>query len=130
MTSEYTHPWGIPDIDIPDPLGAKDMPITPWASLKFHPVGLLHLRRYLGVYPHLGQRYQERQSAFNAADMSWFAADRHRDGRHQVSLDKFHPEYMDIHNLCGYDKIKRQYSKKMLQDLLELIYDLVSCLHD
>ena len=127
-SSEHTHPWGIPDVDIPDRLGANHLPITDWASLRFHPVGLLHLRRHLGVYPHIRNLFKERQSAFEASDIAWFGAGRHLDGRHHISLDKFHSEYMDLHNLCGNDKIKRQHQKKMLQDVLDLIYDLVSYL--
>ena len=69
-SSEHTHPWGIPDVDIPDRLGANHLPITDWASLRFHPVGLLHLRRHLGVYPHIRNLFKERQSAFEASDAS------------------------------------------------------------
>lgn len=126
--SERTHPWTIPDIRVADPLNANQLPITPWPSLKFHPIGLLHLRRHLGVYPHIPGFFQQRQAAFEASDIAFFAAGRHRDGRHHVPHDRLHDEYLDLHAVCGDNKAKRGHQKQTLQNVLDLIFDLVSLL--
>ena len=127
IPSSASHPWHVLGVSIPDPLGADNLAITPLASLRFHPIGLLHFRRYLGVHAHLPGFFQEHQKSFQASDLAWFAAGRHHDNQHfQVAHDRFHPEYMDLHNVCGMDRQKRPHQKQLLQDVQDLIFDLVS----
>ncbi|KJA15807.1 hypothetical protein HYPSUDRAFT_58596 [Hypholoma sublateritium FD-334 SS-4] len=129
VSSSTSHPWPVPDVSIPDPLGANHLPITPLPSLKFHPIGLLHLRRHLGLHAHLPGFFQQHQKSFQASDLAWFAAGLHRDGQHfQVAHDQFHPEYMDLHRVCGNDRTKRMHQKQLLQDVQDLMFDLATLL--
>ena len=126
MTSATTHPWVVPGVEISDPLGADKLPLTPWQSLKFHPIGLVHLRRYQGLFPYLPEFFKVKQASFEAADLAWFAAGLHKDGNHHRAQDSFHPEYLDLYNVCGLEKETRPIRKALLGKLLNLIFDLVS----
>lgn len=125
-SSALTHPWGISDVRIDNPLGANQLPITPWSSLKFHPIGLIHLRRHQGVFPYIPLFYKTKQASFDAADLAWFAGGLHRDGQHyRADADSFHPEYMELYNACGAEKGTRHLQKELLEKILGLIFDLV-----
>ena len=125
-SSAHTHPWGIPNVEVDDPMNSHKLPITPWPSLKFHPVGLVHLRRYQGVFPYTPLFYKTKKESFDAADIAWFAAGLHKDGNHHnTSNNSFHPEYVDLYNNCGINKETRPYRKALLKKVLELIFDLV-----
>ena len=58
-------------IPLPHTAGASPLP---WASLAFHPLGLLDLRRRLGKPPLDYHLYKTLQPRFEAADLAWFAA--------------------------------------------------------
>lgn len=124
--SATTHPWGLANVRIANPLGANQLPITPWSSLKFHPIGLVHLRRHQGVFPYIPLFYKTKQASFDAADIAWFAGGLHKDGKHyNADADLFHPEYTELYNTCGTAKGTRHLQKELLEKVLDLIFDLV-----
>lgn len=126
VVSEHSHPWHSLGIKIADPLGGNKLPITPWPSLKLHPIKLLHLCCHLGIYPHIPTFFQSNQASFEASDIAWFAAGWHRDRNYFSVQNSLHSEYLDLHAVYGVDKETCPHQKQALQNILNLIFDLVS----
>lgn len=126
LTSARTHPWGIFDVSIDDPMSSDRLPITPWHSLKFHPVGLVHLRRHQGVFPYVPLFFKTKQASFEAADIAWFSAGLHKDSKHyNIGQNTFHSEFTDLFNACGGTTETRTFRKALLNKVLDGMFDMV-----
>jgi hypothetical protein len=65
-------------------------PSPAWQDLKFNAAGLLHLRQKFGVLIGEPGAFKHHEGAFEAAEITWFAAGMHKDGSHFTSPLAFH----------------------------------------
>lgn len=114
-----TSDWGI---DVPVHAGGA---LTPWAHLKFNPIGVFDLRRYQGTHPSYPSFYSSNVHCFRSSDLAWFASGMHADGNHHYSPETFHPMYIELWNDTK-NSAASKIERKALQDELEvLVWDMV-----
>ena len=118
--------WPIP-VNMCVPPGGNEI-LTPWSQLKFNPLWLYHLHKWQGVF--LGECgfFVTKQSQFEAADVTWFAAGMHEDGAHDHPHNHFHLLHNDVHQEVsnaymdpkGVKVQKSDQTRDWTQDLLDI----------
>ena len=121
-----THPWKIP-VNIAPPAAGDATPITPWKDLFFSPVGLYHLRRWLGVHEKHRNLFTSNQPRFRSADLAWFAGGVHKDGLHFHPINTFHDWFIRLHQATARNTVLKEERKGVLAELQELVFDTVCC---
>lgn len=122
--ADITHHW-LTDIEISPPANAGGE-IVPWNQLKFNPVGLHHLRHWLGACPLHPGLFNTNQPHFYAADLAWFAAGAHNDRNHIHPATHFHPAQKALMQATNGTATMKNERKNMFNEMEILVWDLVS----
>ncbi|KAI0349009.1 hypothetical protein OH77DRAFT_1515077 [Trametes cingulata] len=89
-------------------------------GLQYNEVGLTTLRAYLGDGP-VYERFKQR---FDTADVAWFVAGAHRDGKHQVPPSTFHPAFTVARETTASDAAtKSRIRTEVKTNLKNLVFD-------
>lgn len=92
-------------------------------TLEFNPIGVGQLRKALGE----GPIYQRFKTRFDAADMAWFIAGAHKDGKHDLNRSRFHPQWAIGRRVQCADSNDAYWQRRRFRDSLkDLAWDAVS----
>lgn len=93
----------------------------PLDNCELNPDGVEALRNHLGR----DERYLRFQERFDTADLAWFVAGAHRDGRHTVAADHFHPDFHTARQGTGTGTIGQSQRGAFRSKLMSLVFDSV-----
>jgi hypothetical protein len=111
-------------VAIPFPYTAGASPL-PWASLAFHPLGLLDLRRRLGK-PQLDHNLSKTlQPHFEAADLAWFSAGLASQSCN-IQKEDFYPELNVLRSNTEKDSKGTEARAALRKRVRDLTFDCVS----
>jgi hypothetical protein len=99
-------------------------------DLKFNPLDVYNLRRFIGALPENPGVYATFRDRFDAADIAYFAAGCATDGKHDVGKNRFHSMVKDVYS-CRYGSFNYESRKKLRDRVQALTFDMVcsfSCL--
>lgn len=118
--NDSTDATDAPPVDLTTPDGISLF------DLLFSDIGVSSLRAYLGE----GPVYELFKARFDAADLAWFLAGLHKDGRHDVPPNTFHPDWSPTRETMYSAKDARYEARfELRHKLKELIFDAVCSLH-
>jgi hypothetical protein len=118
MRQNYT----LPNSEQP-PFATSPVPST-LGELKFNPLGVYNLRRFIGTLPEDPKAYETFCTRFDAADIAYFAAGCATDGEHNVGKDRFHLMVEDMYS-CKYGSFSYESRKKLRDRVQALTFDMV-----
>src|SRR6266446_10349521 len=106
------------------PPNAGPVPLA-WASLAFHPLGLLDLRRRLGKLPKDPGIYDTYLARFKYSDIAWFATGLATRPSVETNRNSFHPEYLALRSNLPKNSSSTGWRSVLRKQLLALIFDCV-----
>jgi len=110
---------------VPVPFGITGTAAPQWRALhKFNTVGVYNLCQIQGVFPHTPSFFDTFYIKFLSADIAWWAAGAHNDGKHHHPNNTFHPMFHDF-VITGNSPAAKANRKALLAKIQALIWDLV-----
>ncbi|TFK78297.1 hypothetical protein K466DRAFT_607125 [Polyporus arcularius HHB13444] len=104
-------------------------PVTPdgvaLRDLKCNAIDLHRLRSFLGE----GEVYQQFKHRFDTADLAWLVAGAHKDGKHFINPDQFHPMWAKARLVRANGKDAIYQARREFRDKLrDLVWDALTVL--
>ena len=96
-------------------------------DLKFNPLDVYNLRRFIGTLPGSPGAYATFRAHFDAADIAYFTAGCYTDGKHDIGADRFHLMVKDMFS-CKYGSFNYESRKKLSDRVQTLTFDMVCSL--
>ena len=117
------HNHVLPDNVEKPPYSTSPVP-SKLGDLKFNPLDVYNLRRFIGALPENPGAYTMFRDRFDAADIAYFAAGCSTDGKHDVGTNRFHSMIKDMYS-CKYGSFNYESRKKLRDRVQALTFDMV-----